>query len=361
MKRLSPGSIGRRWRVAPAWRALLFRQLRLLLGSGILLADALRSLRDRFPHRPTRRILSRVHAEVAESRRRFSEALALFPRTFPPADLALVAAGEGAGSAELAERLGDLADRIEYEAAHRQQLGKACAYPAAVCVLTAALLVFLLSVVLPRLEDLLRSIGGEMPPLTRGVIAGSHWLQGALPPALALGVAAIAGFGPLRRWRAVARHSDAAFLRLPLAGTIYREFMVALFCKIYRSLYLSSQPAPVILESCLQLTGNEAVRAGLRTARIDVMQRGTRLSAALERTGLFPPLAILALEVGEQSGRLAEAMNDLSIHYQQQARSRLDTAIALLNPALTAAVVAAVGTLMIAFFQALYQVVYAVR
>src|ERR1700749_1661718 len=101
----------RRLRLPAACRALLFRQLRVLLGGGVLLAEAVRSLPAPFPPRKARRVLATVQAEVAQSRRRFSDALAQFPRSFPPADVAMVAAGEGAGSAELAERMGDLAGR----------------------------------------------------------------------------------------------------------------------------------------------------------------------------------------------------------------------------------------------------------
>ncbi|HZZ58230.1 MAG TPA: type II secretion system F family protein [Opitutaceae bacterium] len=348
-----------RVRIAAAHRALLFRQLRLLLGAGVLLADALRNLRDRFPHRPSRRLLALIHLEVAQSRRRFSDALAQFPRTFPATDVAMIAAGEGAGSAELADRLGDLADRIEYESVHRRQLRRACAYPIAVCLLAGGLLCFLIAVVMPRLEDLLRSLGGELPPLTRNVLRAGHAAQTALPATLAAFVAVALAFPLLRRWRPAADRADRLFLALPFFGSLYREFAVALFCKIYRSLYLSNQAAPAILEICMQLSDNGALRAGLRAARVDMLQRGSPLSAALERTALFPPLAILALEVGEESGQLADAMEQVSRHFHARASERLEFAIALINPVLTVLIVLGVGTLMLAFFQALYQVVYA--
>jgi general secretion pathway protein F len=348
-----------RVRLPASCRALLFRQLHLLLGAGVLLADALRTLRDRFPHAGSRRVLARIHLEVAQSRRRFSEALAQFPRSFPPADVAIIAAGEGAGSGELAERLADLADRIEYQAAHRRELRRAISYPIAVCLLAGGLLLFLSVVVLPRLEDLLRSLGGDLPPLTRGTIAAAHLGQQLLPWCVGSILAAAFLLPLLRRWKPAGRRLDRFVLGLPFVGAVYRDFTVALFCKIYRSLYLSNQSAPAILEACTQLSANEAVRAGLRAARIDIIQRGSGLSAALDRMKLFPPLAILALEVGETSGQLAEAMQQVSEYFQARARERMEGAIRLINPALTVAIVTGVGTIMVSFFQAIYQVVYA--
>jgi type II secretory pathway component PulF len=349
----------RRIRLPAAQRILLFRQLQMLLAAGILLSDALRSLRDRFPDRATRRLLAVVHAEVMQSRRRFSAALSQFPRSFPPADIAILAAGESGGSGQLADRLGDLADRVGYEQLHRQQIRRACAYPCIVVLLAAGLAIFLLVAVVPRLEELLRSLGGKLPPLAAGLLAGSHAARTALPGLLALALGVGAALVLLRYCRYVRVRGDRWFLRLPIAGPLYREFAAALFCKIYRSLYLSHQPAPAILEACTDLYRNTEVRRQLQDARRQVIQQGARLSAALAGTGLFPPIAILSIEVGEQSGELAASLERVSVYLQARARERLETMIGWINPVLTTVMVSGVGTLMIAFFQALYQVVYA--
>jgi len=348
-----------RIRIAPTQRVLLFRQLQMLLSAGILLSDALRSLRDRFPDARTRRVVAIVYAEVVLSRRRFSSALSQFSRSFPVADIAIIAAGESGGSAELAERLGDLAERINYEMAHRHQIRRACAYPVAVMLLASGLLTFLVTVVVPRLEELLRSLGGHLPPLASALLTSSRLAGATVPWALPLLAGAGLSVVIATRWPKLRAHRDRLFLRLPIAGSLYRDFAAALFCKIYRSLYLSNQPAPAILDSCAGLYRNEQIRGQLRIARARVMQQGVRLSAALEATQLFPPIAILSLEVGEQSGQLAESLDRVGEYLNARARERLDGLIACINPVLTAAVVTGVGTIMIAFFQALYQVVYA--
>ena len=349
----------RRIRLPASQRVLLFRQLQMLLAAGILLSDALRSLRDRFPDRATCRLLAVVHAEVVQSRRRFSAALSQFPRSFPPADIAILAAGESGGSGQLADRLGDLADRVSYEQLHRQHIRRACAYPCVVVTLASGLAVFLLLAVVPRLEELLCSLGGKLPPLAAGLLAGSHAARSALPALLALVIGLGAAFLVLRLSPTARARGDRWFLRLPIAGPLYREFAAALFCKIYRSLYLSHQPAPAILEACSDLYRNTEVRRQLEDARRQVIQQGARLSAALASTGLFPPIAILSIEVGEQSGELAAALERVSVYLQARARERLEMMIGWINPVLTTVMVSGVGTLMIAFFQALYQVVYA--
>lgn len=350
-----------RTRLRPAQLTHVFRQLEMLLGAGILLADALGCLTQRFPDRRTRRVLGEIHGEVVGARCRLSAALARFPRSFPPSVVAVVASGEEAGSAALAQRFGDLADRIAYEAAHRREIRRACAYPGLAVALTVALMVFLLNVTLPRVEELLRSLGGELPPVTRAVVAAAAVARQAAVPVISTAAFAAAALLLLRRSPRPRRTIDGWFLRLPLVGTAYRELCVALFCKVYRSLYLSSQTAPEILEACAALSPNEAVRSSVHAARREIVHGGARLSAALDRTGLFPGIAVLAIQVGEQSGQLAEALERTSTYYQVRARERIATAIGLLNPALTLVAVGGAGLLLVAFFQALYQVAYVAR
>ncbi len=339
----------------------IFRQLEMLLSSGILIVEALEKLRDRYPDRRTRRVLAVVHAQVAASRTSLSRALALFPRSFPPGIVTIVAAGEESGTARLAERFSDLAERIAYTQANRREMRRACAYPALVILLAAGFYFLLLTVVFPRLAEVLSSLGAALPPLTRCVIAVSGAARAYWP----LPVAALIGLpillAALRRIPAAGRHLDRAFLRLPLVGGIYRDLTIALVCKVYRSLYQASKPAPEILRLCSQLAGNTHFRDGLLEAGAKIAAGRASLAEAFEQSGLFPPLACLALAVGEQSGQLSQAMDRVAAYYNEQARARIGAAIAVLNPALTLAVVGGVGLALLSFFQAVYQVVYAVH
>ena len=346
-------------RISPAHQVLFFEQMEMLLSSGVLIADALDSLKDRFPDPRTRRVLRDVHAQVIASRAGLSQALARFPRSFPPGIIAVIEAGEEGGSALLAKRFADLAERIAFESSHRQQVRRACAYPAFVVSLAAGLYALLLGVVFPRLADLLGSIGGELPPITRAVIAAAglfrHWGPWAAGAAIGAGASIIA----LRRHPAAGLEVDRCFLRLPFVGTIYRDAAVALICKIYRSLYLANQPVTANLDLCIKLVGNRAFRHALRTARGRIVERGAMLSAALAESGLFPPLACLAIEVGEKSGQIAPALERVSVYFNQRARQRTEAAIAVLNPLLTLLVVGGAGAILLSFFQGAYQIVYA--
>jgi len=364
-RRRKPAGRAGRWlgraKIAPRHQVHFFRQMEMLLSSGILIVEALERLKERYPDRRTRRILGEVHARVVQSRCSLSQALALFPRSFPPGIVAVIEAGEEGGTARLADRFADLAERTAYAQANRQQVQKACAYPILVLAMAAGLYGLLLVVVFPRLAGLLGSLGANLPPLTRGMIAVSnamqrHWrlLLGSLaaPPIL---------LAASRRWPAAILPLDRLFLRLPLIGRIYQCLTIALVCKIYRSLYHANKPAPEIIGLCAQLMGNTSFRERLRVAKSQVETGRASLAEAFAQSGLFPPLACLAIDVGEQSGQLSQALERVAAYYSDEARERMSFAIGVINPALTLAAVGGVGLALLSFFQAMYQVVYAVH
>jgi type IV pilus assembly protein PilC len=336
----------------------LFLQMQMLLSSGVLIADALGRLKERYPDVRTRRVLRDVHAQVAESRMTLSQALERFPRSFPPSVVASVRAGEEGGALLLAERFGDLAERLAYENGARRQLRRACAYPIFVILMASGVYLLMLGLVFPRLAELLGSLGGRLPPLTRSVIALSVFVRRAWPAIIALPIAGIFLAAGLRRIPAAALRLDRLFLRLPLIGAVYQNLAVALICKIFRSLYRANQPAPQIMDLCIQLVDNRAFRHGLAEIKRRVTTEGATLAEAFAQSGLFPPLACLAIDVGEQSGQIAQAMDRVAEHLRTQARIRLDAMIAVINPALTLLVVGGVGVMLISFFEAIYQVVY---
>ncbi len=338
-----------------------FRQMEMLLSSGVLIADALNRLKDRYPDGRTRRVLREVHAQVAESRTSLSKALSLFPRSFPPGVVTVIEAGEEGGASMLAERFADLAERTAYEDNNRRQVWNACAYPLFVFIMAVGVYALLLGVVFPRLTELLASLGGGLPPLTRRVIAISHFVRTGLPALLALLIGIPSLAAGLRKFPSPGLLLDRLFLRLPFAGAIYRDLTVALVCKIFCSLYKANKSAPEIMDLCAKMVGNREFRRGLQEAGDQMTRGGATVANAFAQSGLFPPLACMAIDIGEQSGRLSQAMDHVATHFNARARTRIGASIAVINPLMTLAVVGGAGVIMISFFQAVYQIVYVAR
>ena len=103
---------------------------------------------------------------------------------------------------------------------------------------------------------------------------------------------------------------------------------------------------------------NRAFVHGLQGVRQRIVTGRSSLSHALEESGLFPAIACVAIQVGEESGKLSEALERVAKHFNQEAKEGLAAMIAVINPLMTLLVVGGVGTIMLSFFQAVYQVVY---
>jgi type II secretory pathway component PulF len=339
----------------------LLRELAMLLSSGVLIVDALARLKERYPDRRTRLILEDIHSDVAEARSTLSQALGRLPRSFPSSAIALIKAGEEAGTARLADRCTDLADRIAYAHSNRQQVRRACAYPLFVVLMSIGLYILLLTSVFPRVQDLLASLGGQLPPLTRAIMAVAGGTRRFWPAGLLGTGVLILALAVARRIPAAALTIDRRLLLMPVFAPIYSALVVALVSRVYRSLYVANRPAPEILTLCSQVVGNLSYRKQLADAASKISTSRTSLADALGQSGCFPPLACLAIEVGEQSGRLPAALDRIAVFYDGEARRRMELSIAVINPLLTLIVVGGAGLAMLSMFQAIYQVVYAVH
>ncbi len=348
-------------RIPYKYLILFFEELSMLLSSGVLISDSLECLALRFPHAKTQVIIRDIYKQVVDSKYSLSQAFSQYPKSFPASIIAVIEAGEQGGSSLLAQRFKDLSERISYEQSLRSQINRACAYPLLVVLLSLGLYGILLEVVFPRLADLLRSLGSDLPPLAKAIILFATISRRIWPFFLSLTILLPILIIFARKSSKFKKIIDKWFLRLPIIGEIYCFTKASLVCRVFKSLYICNQPTPYSLDLCIKLITNDALKSGLIRARFDITQNGSMLSTAFAKTGLFPPLACLAIEIGERTGKIAPALDRVSEYLAKQAKDRLEIAIAVINPILTLTVVAVAGIMLISFFQASYQIIYATK
>jgi general secretion pathway protein F len=222
-------------------------------------------------------------------------------RAFPTVYRAMIAAGENAGRLPLiAGRLADLTDR---QAHVRGRLGAALAYPAALCLVALGVVTGLMVAVVPRVVEQFDAASRQLPWLTRVVIALSNglaawgWLFGLL--------AVLAGFGLVRGlgWPPFRARFDAALLRVPLLGSLWRDAQAAALARTLARTLATMIEAQLPLLDGLRLAAGTAVNTVHRRALIDVaggVREGARLRAGSRRPGSFrhcwwpwPPVARL--------------------------------------------------------------------
>lgn len=276
------------------------RQLAGLVGSGLPLERALAALADEADDPRQRELVAHLRSEV-NAGASFARALASAPREFDEVYRAVVAAGEASGA--LGGVLDSLAQDLEDRQALRAKLVGAMLYPAIVSGIALVIVTFLVTYVVPQVASVFTTTKRALPPLTVAMLAISdfarHW-GWAVVIASAGGFAA---FVAARRGEAFRQRSDAALLRLPLAGRLARGYNAARFAGTLAMLAGAGVPILKALQAAAETLGNRAMRADALDALVQVRE-GAPLAAALAAKPRFPGLLPMFARLGEQTGQL---------------------------------------------------------
>lgn len=325
-----------------------------LLSAGVSIIDALKDLRDSVTHPQFRAVLATM-VENVEGGQRFSQAMAGHPRVFDSVVVNLVRAGEDSG--KLPEILAGLVASLKWQdelASHARRLAT---YPAILGVVTLGLLAFMMAYLVPKLTVFLKSMGRELPWHTELLIAASRfvvenwYLLVGVPvaAAIALGVALRRSFRVRYLW-------DRLKLQVPLFGNILRRIVLARFANVLALLYGAGISVLDAIQATERVAGNEAVARGLRRAG-RLISAGESIASAFEHVGLFPPLVIRMLRVGEHTGALDRSLANVAYFFNRDAREAVERIQAMIEPAIVVLIGAAIGWIMLSVLGPIYDLI----
>jgi type II secretion system protein F len=281
---------------------LLFtRELADLIDAGLPIDRALSVLIQQSDSDALKAMLQRLQADIRTGKP-LSEALGNFPREFPTLYANMIRAGEVSG--QLAGVMTRLADFLEKEQVRRSQILAALTYPAVLITVAVIAVTFLLTFVIPRLQEVFKDMGAALPLPTRMLLAISgsiahYWW--------AMGGGVLGAIALFRAWIATpsGRHSFDAFrLSLPLFGPLTLKIVMARFVRTLGTLLSGGVAILESLDIAATAVGNSVTASAVASAR-DSVRQGETLSAAMEKAGGFLPLVIHMSAVGEETGRLA--------------------------------------------------------
>lgn len=261
-----------------------------------------------------------------------AEALRAHPRAFPPVYCALVRAGEQSGS--LPRVLQSVVSFFEWRMEITGVVRQAMTYPIVVAVAGYAMVLFLLSFVIPRLGSVLSKMGGDMPVASRVLLSASDFVATNITMVIAASVALLFGLLQMMRLEAPRAALGRIACRLPLIGGVLTTLAVAQFCRTFSVLLQAGLAMPHALE----LTGETLTASRLRARIARVHERilgGSRLSEAVSTNELLPPVALSMLQVGEEAGRLPITFERLGRLYDREVKEQVKRALALLEPIVT--------------------------
>lgn len=317
-------------RLRAAELALITRQLAALLRAGLPVDEALVALADEADRGAVRKILSQVRSRVLEGFA-LHQALAEFESSFNEVYVSAVAAGEQAGNLELVlERMAEHLDAAEQAA---RTLGLALIYPALLICVALVIVAGLLRFVVPELSAVFATLGGELPWLTRALLATSELLQshgllllGGLLSLIIGGQLALRD-PRLRLWW------HRRLLQLPVLGRIWRAQDAGRFARTLAALTGSAVPVLEALKLAARAVGFEPVRQAVNEV-LGRVREGAPLARALRETRAFPPLLARLVASGEKSGQLDQMLERAAIEHEREASTRTKTLLALIEPLL---------------------------
>jgi general secretion pathway protein F len=324
--------------------AIWTRQLAGLVSSGLPLERALTALTDEAEDERQRNLVAALRAEV-NAGAPFAKALAQHPREFSDIYTAVIGAGEQSG--HLGQVLDRLADDLEERQALKAKLIGAALYPAIVTLVAIAIVIFLVSYVVPQVASVFAGTKRTLPLLTVAMLALSdfvrHWGWAALA---ALVLAGGAGRLALRN-DALRERFDAAWLKLPLVGRLARGYNAARFAGTLAMLANAGVPILKALQAAAGTLSNRALRADALDALV-LVREGAPLASALAQKKRFPGLLAMFARLGEQTGQLPLMLQRAATQLSAEVQRRAMALATILEPLLIVAMGAVVMLIVLA-------------
>ena len=300
--------------------------------SGIPMLEGLRDLRNSLDSPRFREVLT-VMIEDMEGGKVLSQCMQAHPETFDKVFISLVAAGEATG--RLPEVFQSLGESLKWQDELASQTRRLLIYPSMVMLVVLGVVVFLLVYLVPQVTGLLKTMGLDLPFQTRMLIGASNLVLGWWP--LIFGVPIIAGAATaiaIRRSPRIQYFWDGAKLRLPVVGAILQKIILARFASFFALMYESGITVLEAMRTSEDIVGNRVIADGLQRAGQQV-SAGASLTECFHNLGIFPPLVIRMMRVGENTGALDVALRNVNYFYTRDVRESVDKALKLLEPTIT--------------------------
>ena len=333
------------------------RQLATLIDSGLPLLRGLTVLGRQEPN-PVMKGTINTLAENVQTGSTFSESLQQYPRIFNKLYINMVKAGELGGVLELV--LNRLAEYQEKAQKLKNKIVAAMVYPIIVMFIAAGIMVFLMLVIVPRFESIFDDMipGGKskLPALTKFVIGFSRSMMDNLWYIIGTITAIIVGWRMMAATKGGRRWIDRMKLKLPLFGDVQSKTAISRFTRTLGTLVTSGVPILQALNITRDTAGNTIVSDAITKVH-DAVKEGESMVAPLESSGVFPPMVISMVDVGEETGQLPEMLLKIADVYEDEVDNAVSALTSMLEPLMIVVLAVVVGTIVMALFLPLIEVI----
>lgn len=335
-------------------RALLTfnQELLVLIKAGMPIMQVLDAILDRHDSGKLSEILRQVREEV-KGGAALSSALEKHGRAFPPLYVASIRAGEKTG--DLPRTIRRYIQYLKRVDSIRKKVVAAMFYPAILVIFACMAIALLLLYVVPTFANVYADAGSLLPLPTRMLIEFTSFLKRFAPLAVLLGVGAVVAY---RRWVGTesGRYTVDRFkLTVPFAGEIFTKYSVAAFSRTLATVLGSGIPIIESLRMSIGTLNNRYMEKRLFEA-VRFIEEGGRLSTALERIDIMPPLALRMLGVGETTGSLEDMLVDISDYLEDELEERMQLLTTAIEPAIMLVMGVVIGAIIIAMYLPVFKI-----
>ena len=334
---------------------VLTRQLATLVDAGLPLLRGLHVLERQTPNPTLREALGGM-CEAVESGSTFSESLENYPKIFNHLYVNMVKAGEAGGVLEVVlNRLAEFAEKAEKI---KNKVKGAMIYPIIVLLAACGITGFLLVAVIPKFRDIFRDLLGDkpLPAITEFVMNASNFvMQNGV---LVLG--GIAGFFFLftvfKKTKTGEYVVDVCKLRMPAFGSLVRRTAIARMTRTLGTLLSSGVPVLQALDIVRDTSGNAVIARAIQSVH-DAVKEGESMTNPLAESKVFPPMVISMVEVGEETGALADMLTRVADTYDDEVDNAVAGLTSVIEPIMIMLLSVIVGTIVVAMFMPMIQII----
>ncbi|NMH69879.1 type II secretion system F family protein [Bacillus sp. RO3] len=331
---------------------IFLRQFATLLQAGVTVVESTRILAQQTESKALGKALMDVEDELRDGNP-LSEAFARHKRIFEPLLINMLKAGEASGS--LDETLEGLATHYEKQHMTRQKIVSALAYPMVVGVIAIGVVIFLLAAVVPTFVNMLSDFGGELPAITKFVIASSEFMQSYWYLIILLFVLIVVTLTIIRKNKQSKYYLDYAVLRIPIFGKMLQKAVLARMTRTLSSLFSSSVPILQALAIVEKVVENEVISKVIGESRRS-LEKGTSLTEPMKRHWAFPPLVTQMIAIGEETGSLDSMLAKVADFYEKEVESSTDRLKSLIEPIMIVILAGLVGTIVTSILVPMFEI-----
>ena len=333
------------------------RQMAVIVNAGLPLIEGLNILAEQMENATFREVLKQVEKDV-EGGATLTDALAKHPRIFSTLYVNLVKAGEASGM--LDEILVQLAMYMEKAASLQRKVKSATIYPSIVISVAVIVVSVLMVVVIPVFESIFEDFGADLPMPTLILITISKWMRANILWLIAGVVITLVTLVKIMRTRSGRMKFDTLLLRLPVFGDLFRKVAVAKFSRTFSTLLRSGVNILVSLEIVAKTAGNMVIEQSIDNMRLSIKE-GESIAGPLRASGVFPPMVVRMIDVGERTGSLDEMLQKIADFYEDQVDVAVGGLTQLLEPVMIVFLGVVVGGIVIAMFMPLFKLTEIIR